>query len=50
MDPGRSECPFSTALGVRRVKSAKGIPVSLAVVEDFLRSKGPIQLREEVMP
>ena len=35
---------------VRRVKSAMGVPVSLAVVEDSLRSKGSIQVREEVMP
>ena len=34
---------------VRRVKSAKGVPVSLAVVEDSLRSKRSIELREEVM-
>ena len=32
---------------VRRVKSAKGVPVSLAVVEDSLRSKGSIQLRRK---
>ena len=36
--------------GVRRVKSAKGVPVSLAVVEDSLRSKGPIRAREGGMP
>ena len=32
------------------VRFRKGVPVSLAVVEDSLRSKGSIEVREEVMP
>ena len=49
-EEGSFEKPEDQGQEERRVKSVKGVPVSLAVVEDSLRSKGSIQVREEVMP
>ena len=36
-------------IDLSRIKSAKGVPVSLVIVKDSLRSKGPVHVREEVM-